>query len=180
MNIGIVCGYDLNADLAGYVSSITPLVAGARLDLLIVSGGRTSPHSHSSEAWVISQALSGVMPKEKVLLEEHAMTTLENLVLARGMVEHDARLIGRFTIFCDRVHHRKVQTLARLILGAKARVHSVEHAVPLRVRVFEPLSHLVETFAALVPPLRKVLRAAAIRLKGVTGAPPRSARPAAG
>jgi uncharacterized SAM-binding protein YcdF (DUF218 family) len=173
MNVGIVCGYDLNADLAGYVSSIAPLIKAERLDLLIVSGGRTSRDHHSSEAWVISQGLANILPPDRVLLEEDAMTTLENLVFARGLAEEYGELVERFTVFCDRVHHRKVRTLARLILGAKTMVHSVERAVPLKIRLFEPVSHLLETVAALVPSLRKYLRAGAIRIKGITGAPRR-------
>lgn len=173
MNVGIVCGYDLNADLDGYVSSIAPLIARAGLDLVIVSGGRTSPHSHSSEAWVISRGLREVVPADRILLEEDAMTTLENLVFARGLAEDHGGLIDRFTVFCDSVHSRKVRTLSRLILGAKTMVHSVERDAPLRVRLFEPLSHLIETAAALVPSLRKHLRATAMRIKGVTGGPRR-------
>jgi hypothetical protein len=99
------------------------------------------------------------------------MTTLENLVFARALAEHHAGVVERFVVFCDRVHRRKVATLSRMILGARTIVQSVDHEVAMRVRLFEPVSHLIETLAAGVPPLRKYLRAAAIRIKGVSGKP---------
>lgn len=168
MHVGIVCGYDLDDDLDTYVTSVAPLIADAGVDVLVVSGGRTSPRSHHSEAWVISQRLAEITPQPNVMLEEEAMTTLENLVLARGLAEEEhGGAIERFTVFCDHVHHSKVRTLARLILGAKTIVRSVERAVPLRIRLFEPVSHVAETAAALVPSLRKYLRAVAMRFKGL-------------
>jgi hypothetical protein len=42
-SVGIVCGYDLNDDLPGYVRSVAPLIARENLDFVILSGGRTSP-----------------------------------------------------------------------------------------------------------------------------------------
>lgn len=114
----------------------------------------------------------------ELVLEEHAMTTLENLIFARGLAEHHAGVVARFVVFCDRVHRRKVAALAKLILGARAIVHSVDHDVAHRVRLFEPVSHLIEAVVAHFPPLRKYLRAAAIRMKGVSGTPPAAARPA--
>lgn len=176
-SVGIVCGYDLNDDLDGYVRSIAPLIASERLDFLILSGGRTSPDSFHSEAWVMAEQLRTLIPVPPVVLEEHAMTTLENLIFARGLAEHHAGIVERFVVFCDAVHRRKVSTLTRLILGAKAVVHDVEHDVSLRVRVFEPISHAIEAVVAVVPGLRKYLRRAAMRIKGVTGEPPKSARP---
>ena len=114
----------------------------------------------------------------ELVLEEHAMTTLENLIFARGLAEHHAGVVARFVVFCDRVHQRKVATLAKLILGARAIVHCVDRDVARRVRLFEPVSHLIEAVVAHFPPLRKYLRAAAIRMKGVSGTPPAAARPA--
>jgi uncharacterized SAM-binding protein YcdF (DUF218 family) len=112
-----------------------------------------------------------------VVLEEHAMTTLENLIFARGLAEHHGRALSGFVVFCDRVHQRKVATLARLILGARAIVQPVDHEVPALDRLFEPVSYFIEAFVARVPRLRKYLRAAAIFAKGVSGNPPDSALP---
>jgi hypothetical protein len=176
-SVGIVCGYDLDDDLPGYVKSVAPLIAREQLDFVILSGGRTSPRSVHSEAWVMAGHLREILPKPKLVLEEHAMTTLENLIFARGLAERYAGVVARFVVFCDRVHGRKVASLAKLILGARAVVHCVDHNVDLRVRLFEPLSHLIETMVARAPRLRKYLRAAAIRIKGVSGAPPGAARP---
>ena len=176
-SVGIVCGYDLNDDLHGYVKSVAPLIARENLDFVILSGGRTSPRSNHSEAWVMAGHLREILPKPELVLEEHAMTTLENLIFARGLAERYAGVVARFVVFCDRVHRRKVASLAKLILGARAVVHCVDHNVDLRVRLFEPLSHAIETLVARAPRLRKYLRAAAIRLKGVSGVPHRAALP---
>ncbi len=178
-SVGIVCGYDLNDDLPGYVRSVAPLIARENLDLVILSGGRTSPRSNHSEAWVMAGHLRKILPQPELVLEEHAMTTLENLVNARGLAEQHADVVARFVVFCDRVHRRKVAALAKLILGARAIVQCVDHNVAVSVRLFEPVSHVIETMAARVPPLRKYLRAAAIRIKGVNGTPPYSALPPA-
>jgi len=177
-SVGIVCGYDLNDGLHDYVKSVAPLIERENLDFVILSGGRTSPRSHHSEAWVMAGHLRKILAGAELLLEEHAMTTLENLIFARGLAEHHAGVVARFVVFCDRVHRRKVAALAKLILGARAIVHSVDHDVAHRVRLFEPVSHVIEAVVAHFPPLRKYLRAAAIRLKGVSGTPPAAARPA--
>ena len=112
--------------------------------------------------------LRNILTEPELVLEEHSMTTLENLVFARALAEHHAGVVERFVVFCDRVHRRKVATLAKMILGGHTIVQSVDHQVTMRVRLFEPISHLIETLAAGVPPLRKYLRAAAIRIKGVS------------
>jgi uncharacterized SAM-binding protein YcdF (DUF218 family) len=177
-SVGIVCGYDLNDDLRGYVRSVAPLIARENLDFVILSGGRTSPRSNHSEAWVMAEHLREILPAPQLVLEEHAMTTLENLIFARGLAEHHAGIVTRFVVFCDRVHRRKVAALAKLILGARAIVHCVDRNVAVAVRIFEPLSHVIESVVARVPRLRKYLRAAAVRIKGVSGTAPRSAMPA--
>ncbi|MEA2164524.1 MAG: hypothetical protein QOK37_2651 [Thermoanaerobaculia bacterium] len=176
-SVGIVCGYDLNDELPGYVTSVAPLIARENPDFLILSGGRTSPRSDHSEAWMMARYLRETMPAREVVLEEHSMTTLENLLFARGLAEHHAGAVARFVVFCDRVHRRKVATLARLILGARAVVQPVHRRAAALDRLFEPASHLIEAVVAVVPRLRKYLRAAAIFAKGVSGKPPDSALP---
>jgi hypothetical protein len=176
-SVGIVCGYDLNDELPGYVTSVAPLIARENLDFVILSGGRTSPRSHHSEAWMMARYLRETLPMPEVVLEEHAMTTLENLLFARALAEHRVEAIARFVVFCDRVHQRKVAALAKLILGARAVVQPVHRRAAAVDRLFEPFSHFIEVVVAFVPRLRKYLRAAAIFTKGVSGKPPDSAMP---
>ena len=177
-SVGIVCGYDLDDGLPGYVTSVAPLIVRENLDFVILSGGRTSPQSHHSEAWVMARHLRELVPLQDVVLEEHAMTTLENLIFARGLAEQRCGVAVHFVVFCDHVHQRKVATLARLILGARTIVLAVDHDVAPRVRLFEPVSHFIETVVAVMPRLRKYLRAVAILMIGVSGKAPDSARPA--
>src|SRR5260370_31066853 len=84
-SVGIVCGYDLNDDLPRYVRSVAPLIAREKLDFVILSGGRTSPRSSHSEAWVMAGHLRDILPAPTLLLEENSMTTLENLIFALGV-----------------------------------------------------------------------------------------------
>ncbi|MGA8810169.1 MAG: ElyC/SanA/YdcF family protein, partial [Thermoanaerobaculia bacterium] len=100
-SVGIVCGYDLNDGLPDYVKSVAPLIARENLDFVILSGGRTSPRSHHSEAWVMAGHLRKILASPELVLEEHAMTTLENLIFARGLAEHHAGVVARFVVFCD-------------------------------------------------------------------------------
>ena len=81
------------------------------------------------------------------------MTTLENLLFARGLAEHHAGTVKRFVVFCDSVHRRKVATLSRLLLGTQTIVHSVDHNVAFPIRLFEPVSHFLEAVVALAPRL---------------------------
>jgi hypothetical protein len=171
-SVGIVCGYDLNDDLPGYVRSVAPLIARENLDFVILSGGRTSPRSNHSEAWVMAGHLRKILPAPVLVLEEHAMTTVENLIFARGLAERHAGVVTCFVVFCDRVHRRKVAALSRLILGAQAIVRCVDRKVTMSVRLFEPVSHVIETLVAREPRLRKYLRAAVIRIKGVRRSAP--------
>src|SRR5438270_226381 len=126
-SVGIVCGYDLNDGLRDYVESVAPLIERENLDFVILSGGRTSPQSHHSEAWVMAAHLRESLPTRELVLEEHAMTTLENLIFARGLAEHHAGVVARFVVFCDRLHRRKVAALPKLILDARAVVDRVDH-----------------------------------------------------
>ena len=176
-SVGIVCGYDLDDHLPGYVTSVAPLIVRENLDFVILSGGRTSPRSHHSEAWVMARQLREIVPLPELVLEEHAMTTLENLIFARGLAEQRAGVVVHFVVFCDHVHQRKVTTLAKLILGARTIIRPVDHHVAPVVRLFEPVSHVIEAVVAVVPRLRKYLRAVAIVMKGVSGKPPDSALP---
>src|SRR5258706_11745026 len=99
--VGIVCGYDLNDDLQGYVRSVAPLIARENLDFVILSGGRTSPRSRHSEAWVMAGHLRDIVPAPTLVLEEHAMTTLENLIFSRGLAEHAGGVVRGFVGACD-------------------------------------------------------------------------------
>jgi hypothetical protein len=166
--IGIVCGYDLNDDLPVYVDGVARELARAHCDVVIISGGSTSPVTSHSEAWRIAEGVQARMPDLEIVLEERALTTLDNLVFAKAIACHTFGVIDGFVVFCDSVHARKVRLLSRMILGPRATVHGLHHNVPLRIRLLEPFSIVLEALGALSPSLRHLVRAGAVLAKGLS------------
>jgi hypothetical protein len=167
-SIGIVCGYDLNGDLPVYVDGVARALAGEHCDVVIVSGGPTSPLTAHSEAWRIAEGIQAMMPDLEIVLEERALTTLDNLVFAKGIACHTFDAIDRYVVFCDSAHAFKVRLLSRMILGPKATVLALHRNVPLSVRLIEPFSIVLEALGALSPNLRHLVRAGAVWTKGLS------------
>ena len=165
--IAIVCGYDLHSDLAEYVRNVVPVIEAERCDAIVLSGGYTSPSHDHSEAEAMTRAIKEHLPDAVVILEERAMTTLDNIVYGSEVAEKlfPAR---RYVVICDRVHALKVIVLGAIVLRVRFNVRAVRRKVPLKVVVFEPFSIIAEAIAAVIPPLRGPLRRAAMRLKGVS------------
>ena len=174
-SIAIVCGYDLHSDLRDYVRRVAAVLDSEKCDALVLSGGRTSTTIDDSEAQAMTRALAEHLVDPVVVLEERAMTTLENIVFAREMAE---RLfpVRRYVVTCDRVHAAKVMALCAILLRRRFRVRPVPRKVPLRVTLFEPISFVAEVTAAIVPFLRPLLRRVAMRFKGLVERSPRSTR----
>ena len=172
--IGIVCGYDRYTDPDQYTQLVADELAREPFDAVIVTGGFTNPQSKRSEAEVMSAVVRRQMPQMIIVLEERAMTTLDNLVFGKAVAEKLFDRIDRFVVFCDIAHRLKVSILARLILGVRATVRGVHRVVPFITHLIEPLSIVIESAAALVPPLRKYVSAGAARMKGVSAIARRS------
>src|SRR5438045_8783057 len=115
--IGIVCGYDRYADLHEYSERVAAELARDPFDAIIVTGGFTNPNSKQSEAELMSAVVSRHMPHALVVLEERAMTTLDNLVFGKAIAEDLFERIDRFVVFCDGAHRFKVPILTRLVIG---------------------------------------------------------------
>jgi DUF218 domain len=173
--IAIVCGYDLHSDLRDYVRRVAEVLDAEHCDALILSGGRTSPVIDDSEAQAMTRALAEHLTDHVVVLEERAMTTLENIVYARELAEK-LFTVTRYVVTCDRVHALKVNALCALLLRRRFRVRSVPRKVPLKVTLFEPISFIAEVAAAIVPVLRFPLRYVAMRFKGLDARSRRSTR----
>jgi DUF218 domain-containing protein len=173
--IAIVCGYDLHSDLSEYVRRVAAVIDEECCDALVLSGGRTSPTIDDSEAQAMTRALAEHLPDHTVVLEERAVTTLDNIVFAREMAE---RLfpVRRYIVTCDRVHAMKVTALAAILLRRRFKVRAVPRRVPMKVKLFEPVSFVVEVIAAVFPFFRHALRRAAMRFKGFPEPSPRSAQ----
>ncbi|MGZ8832407.1 MAG: ElyC/SanA/YdcF family protein [Thermoanaerobaculia bacterium] len=171
--VAIVCGYDLHSELSEYVRRLVPILVAARPDTIVLSGGRTSRHIDDSEANAMSVALAGHLSHPNVILEESAMTTLDNIVFARSIARSND--VSRYLVICDRVHAAKVTLLSALLLRRNFRVHTVPRKMPLRIALFEPVSLVAEALAAVFPIFRSTLRRSAMFLKGITGPSPRSA-----
>lgn len=176
--IGIVCGYDDQPSLRAYIERLAPEIAAIRPSFLVLTGGRTSPAFPDSEALVMSRLVQEFCPGQPYVLEEAAMSTIENVINAKELAERTFGRVDRWVIFCGQTHRRKVVALARLILGHGVRVIAVPRNVPLMVRLLEPPSLVIESMAALVPPLRRWVHAGAMLWRGVNR-PRRSTPPAA-
>ena len=173
-SVGIVCGYDRFEDLHEYVEKVTELIAASPVDVVIFTGGFTSPDSWHSEAWLMAAFFSQVMPKTRVMIEEQAMTTLDNLVFARRLGHQVLGRIGEWKVYCDAAHRLKVSALSRIILGKHAQVFAVDRDVEWHIRAIEPFSVVFESVCAHVPGLQRLLSAFAARMKGVSGSSRRS------
>jgi vancomycin permeability regulator SanA len=171
--IAIVCGYDLHSDLQEYVRNVVPVIEGEQCDAIVLSGGYTSPLHDHSEAEAMTRAVKEHLPDAVVILEERAMTTLDNIVYG-SEVAQKMFAARRYVVICDRVHALKVVVLAAIVLRVRFNVRAVRRKVPVTVMMFEPFSIVAEAIAAIVPPLRVPLRRVAMRLKGVEGLAHRS------
>ena len=109
-----------------------------------------------------------------MLLDEAAMTTLDNLVHSRELAERRFGAVGGFLVCCDRAHHMKVTVLSRLVLRAPSVVMSVERPVHWVVGAIEPFSIVLESVGAMLPPLRRMLSRGAATIKRVRGTVSRS------
>ncbi len=179
VTIAIVCGYDLDSDLGTYVERVARRLDGIHLDAIVLSGGHTSPTIDTSEAREMGRHLAELRPHGTVLLEDEAMNTLDNIVFARELVERSIGAVDRFLVCCDVAHVVKAGILARLVLRGRIQMLAVPRRVPLHIWLREPLSIIVETLGAVIPPLRSLLARAAARLKGVAPKGRYFARPGA-
>ncbi|HSP35137.1 MAG TPA: ElyC/SanA/YdcF family protein [Thermoanaerobaculia bacterium] len=176
--VALVCGYDLHSDLHEYVGNVVPVIDETRPHAIVFSGGFTSPVHDDSEAQAMTRILAQHVPNALVVLEERAMTTLDNIVYGRTIA--DALFHAtHYVVICDRVHAAKVRALSALLLRARSTVRPVGRKVPLSVMVFEPLSIVIEVLAAIFPLLRRPLRYSAMWMKGLSEPWRRSARRAA-
>ena len=168
--IAIVCGYDRFSDLHVYAEQVASEIALARVDHIIVTGGFTSRDSYHSEAWIMASVLAVKLPHAVVVLEEWAMTTVDNLVFSRAIaIEKFAA--RSYVVFCDHAHRAKAAVLTRIVLGANATVRSIPRAVSWLTLAFEPVSIVCESLCAVAPPLRKLLSRVAAWSKGVAAEP---------
>jgi hypothetical protein len=173
--VGVVCGYDLNGDLPAYVAGVARELALVHCDVVIFSGGQTSPVTWHSEAWTIADGVHALLPELEIILEERAMTTLDNLVFAHAIAQKGFPGAALdYVVFCDSAHARKVRILSRMILGLRTTVVALQRDVSLGIRLFEPLSIVFEMLGAVSPRMRRAVRAGAVLLKGLTAEQRRS------
>jgi DUF218 domain len=156
LSIAIVCGYRELDSLRDYVVRIAPYLVIETPAIAILSGGVTSADQRS-EAAVMAEMLAEICPEQPFLLEEEAMTTLDNLVNGKALAERTFGRVSRWLVCCDTAHRVKVATLARLVLGRTAVVRHVPRPVALGTRLLEPPTLAVEACAAMMPALRPLV-----------------------
>jgi len=163
----IVCGYDLDTDLRAYVADVIRATATEEPELLILSGGRTSPLSTDSEAAAMGRAFAELQPNREVVLDEEAMSSLENLLHAKKIAEQNHGAIKRYVVVGDTAHRRKLSILARLVIGRNASVIAVPRPTAFITHILEPISTVLEAIAAMIPATRRIVRTGALLFKAV-------------
>ena len=91
--------------------------------------------------------------------------TLDNIVFGEAMARRTFGNVERFVVFCARSHSAKVRVLSRLILGRNAKVRTVHRPASLVTYVCEPISLLLQSAAAVIPPFRRAVRRGATLMK---------------
>jgi hypothetical protein len=170
VHVALVCGYGTTADvsLRAFVARVARRLAELNADVIVLSGGRTGV-SPETEARLLRSLLGSSVGAADVLLEERALTTLDNLAFARDLllpyVVHE-RAHVRLTVFCDRIRQWKVRALARRLFDSArwvVRVVGIERATTLRDVLFQVPSFVIELMATGVPALADYLRHRALR-----------------
>jgi hypothetical protein len=174
--VAIVCGYDRFSDLHLYAENVASGLVADGVERVIVTGGFTNRDSWHSEAWLMAQVIAQRVPDASVILEEWAMTTVDNLVFGREAARQLFDGVVSFVVYCDVAHRAKVLVLARIILGVNVTVRAIQRQVPFATRLFEPVSIVCEALCAVAPPLRRMLSRFSATCKGVSVTPRRKAQ----
>ena len=114
--VAIICGYDLDSDIDDYIDRVSVKLAPETVDAVILSGGRTSPHTDASEASTMAVSLKARLHHDVVLLDHEAMTTLDNIVYAKRLALQMYPHVDRYIVFGDVAHIVKIWLLSRIIL----------------------------------------------------------------
>jgi hypothetical protein len=95
------------AKYADYVKSFARYVNQNKVDIVVISGGHTSPRRPmESEAESLAKYLKPRIGKNiKIVLENWSLTTLENIEFSKKFIELDNNTV---TVFCDNIRPQKV------------------------------------------------------------------------
>jgi hypothetical protein len=95
------------AKYADYVKSFASYVNQNKIDIIIISGGHTSPKRPlESEAESIEKYLKPLLKRNTtIILENWSLTTLENIEFSKKFINLDS---SNITIFCDNIRPQKV------------------------------------------------------------------------
>lgn len=104
-------------------STAARLVHEGMVDRLIFTGGRGAASNESEAAVMRGVAMRRGVDPDRIMLEEQATSTWENLVYARPLVSDCASIVG----ISDRYHLARIQYLAALQGWGELRVYPADN-----------------------------------------------------
>jgi hypothetical protein len=148
MNIFIICGYGIPENIKTdqnypiYLSVVFNTIFSRsrnKATVIIPSGGATScaPPFKGTEGKIMAEFLQELMHRDytkaqtgewQVMPEEQSLSTLENLLLCKKIIEARA-LQGPITIFYEITKTQRIKTLAQKIFAQQTGVESIDFDV---------------------------------------------------
>jgi hypothetical protein len=145
MNIFVICGYGIPADIWKDQNYLTYLhvvfnkmfeLSAGEEAVIIPSGGPTQciPPYKGTEAEAISSYLNEFLQRPelktrtsawKVIPEKRSLSTIENFLFAREILDK-GKLEGAITIFAEKTREERLKIFAEEIFGASAMVHAID------------------------------------------------------
>lgn len=109
------------------------LLLGGRGDRMLISG---TGYGGDSASYLADRAVELGVPRERIVLEEHARFTWENMQLSAPIVAREgARTV---LVVTSRSHARRAGLVAEVMMrGVEVKVAAVPGEVPLRIRARE-------------------------------------------
>lgn len=159
--VAIVLGYGchLTDPIKRYLEKVAAYDSAIPFYLIITTGGFTQEKSAPgvSEARMMADYLESFGVSTPVILEEEALTTLENLRFVYELVRANGLENKKLVIFCDSARAFKIKLLARLIFGKWPRIASYDFSKSVRPKLKQLFINTpIELLAFFVPPLERL------------------------
>ncbi|MFA5946046.1 MAG: YdcF family protein [Patescibacteria group bacterium] len=145
MHIFLICGYGIPRDiftdenyrtyLSVVFNKMYAISAGKEMEI-IPCGGPTAmePPYEGTEAGIIAKYLRKQIENQKLeqatsawktILEDQSLSTLENLVFAKRILD-EQKLAGTITIFCEETRRERIVKTAQMIFGSECTVEAID------------------------------------------------------
>ena len=171
MNVAIVCGYGMVADLRlrNYLGEVLEYASKHEIDALILSGGYTVKDAEESEARVMWRVMQPGISDVQLFFEERSISTLHNLLYSAQLIEETSMPVRELYIFCDSLRFLKVFCLSKLIFKQHdARVIDFERKEPFWMYLLQVPFTILQCLGAVCTPIEKLILLVRLRLRKTT------------